>query len=84
MEGWATRLFPPESGGSSTKPVGYCSKVCLFVCASISCFLSISLFIHNSHTTETSYSPSSLIGSASTGMFWLRRFLRSSALISEA
>lgn len=57
----------------------------LFICAFISCFLSfISVFIHNSHATEASYSPSSLIGSASTGMFWLRRFLRSSALISEA
>lgn len=29
--GWATRLFPLESGGSSTKTAGYCSKVCLFV-----------------------------------------------------
>lgn len=31
VEGWATRLFPLELGGSSTKTVGYCSKVCLFV-----------------------------------------------------
>lgn len=32
VEGWALQtLFPSESGGSSTKTVRYCSKVCLFV-----------------------------------------------------
>lgn len=56
----------------------------LFIFVPLVLSLHISVFIHNSHTTEASYSPSSLIGSASAGMFWLRRFLRSSPLISEA
>lgn len=57
-----------------------------FVCSCLYLMFSlhISVSVRSSHATEASYSPSSLIGSASTGMFWLRGFLRSSALIPEA